>query len=187
MNKTPQNEKFVSHLLNLLARARESGSARAALARLRRATAGDPRYDPRVFEAVGAALPAEARGWDLDAHLLTACLFALYVQGRDALPEGRLPGRRGSLGASACFLRRKMERDGKAGAESLDRRFTALLETPAEDLDVRLRRLLHLLRSHDVPIRFDLLLSDLRQWKWGRRYVARRWAEDYWQPVESAT
>lgn len=177
---------FVAHLRTLLARARHSGPARASLARLRRGFSDDPRCDPRVFEAVGDALPSQVRDWELDAYLITASLFALYAQGRDVLPKGALPGRHRSLGASARHLRDQLERKGKAGGASLDRRFTSLLETRAEDLTIHIRRLMQLLASHDVPVDFASLLKDLIGWQDRQRYVARRWAEDYWQPAHAS-
>jgi CRISPR type I-E-associated protein CasB/Cse2 len=190
-SKTP----FVRHLNALYKQA-----DRGAFAELRRA-AYDPLNDPRVFMVVGDALPNETQ--DTDAHLVTACLFALYVQPFMGRQEGskeprpdlkqlynREPGGRKwrSFGASMRLLREKLEREGAAGVESLERRFTALLDSPFDDLPVRLRRLVQRLRSAEIPVDFTALLQDLQTWQRQERgwtpasRVQRRWATDYWQP-----
>ncbi len=186
-----QPDDLVAYLLNLHGRIEQDNSARAALAELRRAATEDPRYDHRALAFVGRFVPSDASDWRVDAHLLTATLFAQYVQGQvPPLPDtDRLPrrGRRTpTLGMSARLLRETLERENK-GAESFNRRFTALLDAPAEDLPVRLRRLVALLKSYDVPIRFDRLLEDLCNWKRHRRRVAREWAEDYWRNLNDGT
>jgi CRISPR system Cascade subunit CasB len=182
-----QTDDLIAHLLNLHGRIEQDSSARAALAELRRAATEDPRYDHRALAFVGRFVPPDGSDWHVDAHLLTATLFAQYAQGQlpplpDATRLPRLGRRTPTLGMSARLLRETLERENK-GAESLNRRFTALLDAPAEDLSVRLRRLVALLRSYSAPIRFDQLLEDLCNWKRHQRHVARAWAEDYWRAL----
>lgn len=188
LTTSQQSDDLVAYLLNLHARIEQDNSARAALAELRRAATEDPHYDHRALAFVGRFVPPDASDWRVDAHLLTATLFAQYVQGQvPPLPDAdRLPRRARrtpTLGMSARLLRETLERENK-GAESFNRRFTAVLDAPAEDLPVRLRRLVALLKSYDVPIRFDQLLEDLCNWKRHRRRVARVWAEDYWRTLD---
>ncbi len=159
---------FWSHLFRLYEQ-----EDRAALARLRRAVA-DP-VDGDVFAVIGNSMPPKISGRDIsdrqiDAHLLAACLFAVHPTTVSAESE------RYSLGASMRRLRVKLS----VGGESLDARFAAILNSDREDLPSRLRHAIRLLASHDVPVHYPRLLSDLLQWGNEGRYVQRRWAIDYW-------
>lgn len=189
LGKKDQNTAFVEYLFlrhrqaypEPGATSPEQGAARQALAVLRRGLA-DPFHDLSVFQALRAAPRDDVEKWELDAHLLTACLFALYVQGRSVaeLPRtSSLTSRRQSLGASARLLYDRLP----VGQESLEKRFAALLDSRPEDLPVRLRHLMQLLRAHDVPVYFTRLLHDLRRWERDARTVRREWAQDYWRPA----
>lgn len=164
------------------------GEARKALAQLRRGLT-DPDALPAA-EVVYAWRLADdiVSGDQLTPYLHAASLFGLYVQGHThlGLPafDSRVQGRYQSLGTSAQLLRIKL----KNGAESLDRRFNALIDSRPDDLFVRLRHLFRLLHSHDVPVNFRNLLNDLQWWQDPRRLrdVRRRWAEDYWRPIKPA-
>lgn len=176
---TPEQHFVEDFLLKLPEKAMKESAARAALAKLRRGIT-DPLHSPHVFEVVGEKLPQNTRGWCLNAYLLTACLFGLYAQGRTGkgLPSlSSLPRYRHSFGASARYLRDRL----RVGQESLDQRFTALLDCRADDLPVRLRHHVRLMHSHDVPIHFTNLLRDLQEWEPDPRNVRRRWAEQYWR------
>src|SRR5262249_23641243 len=105
---------------------------RATLAELRRSLNGDL---GRALARVGclfAGLPAYA----LDDAVLVAALFASH-QGPD-------PGV--SLGAAFRELR------DKAGSDSVEKRFAALLDTEKEDLGARLRQAVSLLKSKDIAL-----------------------------------
>ncbi len=166
---------------------------RAPLAHLRQAVY-DPTGDARVFGAIGHFLPRDLSRRDTDACLITATLFAFYIQpfvaARDRPrfedepdgPDERPPWQRPSIGASGRLLREALARDGKAGAESLDQRMTALINSHEDDLPERLRHLIHRLRSGRIPLDFRRLLWDLQRWRHDPRAVRRDWAEAYWQP-----
>ena len=143
----------------------DTGPNRAALARLRRS------FDRTgiaytALSDVGRLLPDDVKNHDLDAYLLTAGLFALHLQN----------GKAGTLGESLRTLRRQQS----VGQESLDRRFTAVLNSDAEDLPYRLRQVMHMLKQHNVPVNYFQLLRDLKAWNAESRYVQRKWATDYW-------
>jgi CRISPR system Cascade subunit CasB len=70
---------------------------------------------------------------------------------------------------------------GDAGAEALDKRFVALLDTNREDISVPLRGFIQRLATKDVPVDFRQLLRDLLHWN--GEYTRRQWARDYWQSV----
>lgn len=165
----------------------QAGSTgRANLAELRRAAA-NPGHDFRDLRILGGVLADDTRIFD--AQRLTAGLFALYAP-RFWTPAStlRLPGfsqeaKRRSFGASLRQLRNQL----KAGQDSLDLRFTALLDTPREDLTVPLRGLLQRLATAErpIPVDFARLLQHLVFWEYdqpGGRSVRRDWARDYWQP-----
>jgi CRISPR type I-E-associated protein CasB/Cse2 len=156
---------------------------RATVAELRRAAA-DPEHDFRDLRLLGSRLADDSRVFD--AQRLTAGLFALYAarfwqpNGSLKLPPFAVDNRR-TFGASLRNLRGQL----KAGADSLDIRFGALLNAPREDLAVPLRGLLARLATAEraVPVDFARLLQDLVYWDSNSRSVRRDWARDYWQPA----
>lgn len=163
---------------------------RANLAELRRAAA-NPGYDVRDIRILGEVLAAADEVSEIQR--LTAGLFALYAaKFWDASSRLRLPrfgdeARRRSLGASL----RRLHGQLSAGKDSLDLRFSALLDTPREDLAVPLRGLLQRLATAEkpIPVDFAQLLFDLVYWDYDhpdRRSVRRDWARDYWQPTPEA-
>lgn len=168
--------------------AQAGSSGRAALAELRRA-AGNPEHDFRDLRLLGTQL-ADAPSV-FDAQRLTAGLFALYAsrfwQPDNTLRLPRFPANsyRRSFGASLRQLRNQLG----AGQESLDLRFTALLNSPHEDLAVPLRSLLPRLSTAErpIPVDFARLLLDLVYWDSESRSVRREWAYDYWQPATPDT
>lgn len=167
----------------------ERGTARKALAQLRRGlTDADalPAYEVLFTERLVAE---DVSPKDLKAAAQAASLYGLYVQGLTPKTVSQMPKsvsgfRRHSLGTSARLLRGKLGN----GQDSLDRRFNALLDSDPRDLFVRLRHLFRLLHSHNIPVNFNRLLTDLQRWSGGNpdtfRAVRREWAEDYWRPIE---
>lgn len=163
--RPPPHKNFFDHLITL--RKRDTGPDRAAMARLRRSL-GVEGMDYSALMVVGAHLPADLLDRDLDTYLLVAGLFALH-------PD---PGGAGSLGKALQQLRKALS----VGAESLDRRFAALLDSDWEDLPYRLRQIVQLLESKKVPVNYTILLGHLKTkaWESEDRWVQRRWAREYW-------
>ena len=175
---------------------------RGALATLRRGLF-DPLDSPELFQVVGPVIDEDLRRVEAerkvspwlrerhtDARLIASALFGHYIQPFVAArnrPRTDVFSRywRG-MGASARLLRNAIESDGRAGAESLDQRVTALINSHVDDLPNRLRHLVHLMRSHAVPVAFRQLVSDLVQWSQDPQPVRRRWARTYWQPRPTA-
>lgn len=167
---------------------RQAGpEGRATLAELRRAAA-DSGQGYRDWAILGPVLAEDDRL--CEAQRLVAGLFALYApRFWDAGSRLRLPRfadevRRRSLGASLRRLRFHL----RTGQDSLDKRFSALLDTPREDLAVPLRGLLQRLAVAEkpAPVDFAWLLRDLVYWDYDhpdRPSVRRDWARDYWQPA----
>lgn len=140
---------------------------RAALAELRRGLGHPPGTVPRMARYVEPFIPADASRWEQDVHYLVAALFAAHPD--DVASEG------GRLNLGWSFRRLASE----TGSESIEKRFLALLDAESEDLHVHLRHAVSLMRAHDVPVDYDRLLRDLRDWKKEDRRVQRRWARTY--------
>jgi len=157
----PARRDFVATLEAL----RESGD-RGALATLRRGLA-DVNGDFTIYRIIGRAMPNDLSEWEESCYRLVACLYAAHQDNDDSAD---------SLGASAHLLWSRLG----DGGNSLDIRFTALLNAEAEDLPVRLRHLFSQLAAQDVPVNYRTLLNDLRYWTSERRTTQRRWARDYW-------
>lgn len=171
-----QADRFVGFL------ERQAGpQGRANLAELRR-SAADPLGDYRDLRILGDHLP-DTDGWSFDVHRLTATLFALYAtkfwdkNGRLNVPRFDSGEKRRSLGASLRMLRNGL----KVGHDSLDLRFSGLLDTHREDLAVPLRGVMHRIATTEkrIPIDFRRLLTDLI--RWDADETQRTWARDYWQ------
>ncbi len=164
---------------------RQSGSmGRANLAELRRAAA-DPLHDFRDIRILGDHLSDV--DFIFDAQRLTAALFALFAtkhwssNNQLKLPRFAEDERRQSMGASLRKLRSQL----KGGEESLDKRFSALLDTPREDLAVPLRGIIQRIATADrpIPINFQRLLTHLVYWDQDDTRLT--WAKDYWQATTS--
>lgn len=160
----PSNENnWVGRFVAALSAARDRED-RATLAKLRRGLTGHcAERDIWVFSRLpgGLSLCSE------EAALLTAALFASHPRA----------GGRGSVGSA---LRQLRLLQGDHASDSLDKRLAALLDSHRDDLPARLRQVVSLLRSREVPIDWGQLLSDLIWWDAEQRTVQRRWARDYW-------
>lgn len=149
---------------------------RAKLAELRR-SAADPLNDYRSIWILGPFLP-DSNGWPFDAYRLVATLYAIHKQ---HFPEEDLPkfkdDKKNSFGASVRLLRNQLK---SAGHESLDKRFSALLNSQKEDLVIQLRGFIQRIATADTPIsiNYRTLLKDLIFWD--GEFTRKKWARDYW-------
>jgi CRISPR system Cascade subunit CasB len=156
---------FIAELKRLLGgdlNRREAGT----LAKLRRGLTEHPgERDLWVYGHLGGAAPEHE-----EPAALVGSLFALWHQGGRVGPQ-RLPD---SFGSSYGRLR------ADSGSESVEKRFATLIDSHPDDLAVRLRHAVALLRSKDIPINWEQLLRDLLWWGAEKRPVQRRWARDFW-------
>jgi CRISPR system Cascade subunit CasB len=161
-----RDRRFIAALEQLVPRSEEGSE--------RRGDRKTPEANVRAFATVYRALGgAELPLWEEEPYFVVAPLFASYPEGSWRQAEGARREAR-DLGASFARLRDRSE------SESIEKRFQALLDSDAEDLPVHLRHAVSLLRAHDVPIAWDLLLDDLRRWDATDRRVQRKWARSYW-------
>lgn len=164
---THAERRFIEYLEGLAAGER----SRAALAALRRGLGRPPGEAVEMHRYVVKWLPRDAPQWQEDAYYLVASLFASHPMSWPSQP-----GEVGPTNLGASFARLL----GNDGEESVERRFTAMLNCRGEDLHVHLRHAVSLLKSRDVAVDWARLLRDLQQWHWEDRPVQRTWARAFW-------
>ncbi len=152
---------FIDYLCGLAKR-----ENRAALAHLRRGLGKPPGTAAEMHPYVAPWLPAEANRYLEDVYYVVATLFASHPNHSDAS---------GSFGET---MRRVGRNEGRM--ESVERRFTVLLNAHRDALPGHLRHAVSLARSHNVPINYERLLKDIRYWNADQRNVQRTWARDFW-------
>lgn len=164
--KADRKAPFVEYLEQL--RDRED---RGALAALRRGLGKSPGSATETHRYVVPWLPAGAGRREEEAHYMVASLFAAHPG----------PGGRGNMGDTLALV-------AKGGrAASTERHFVALLKSHPEELAERLRHVVALARSHDVPVCWHQLFRDIRDWQHPNQYVQRAWARGFWSAVADDT
>ena len=144
----------------------EEKDDRGALASLRRGLGQEPGTAPEMYRYVVPLLPENPPPWKEISFYLIAALFASH-------PKSTNKGNLGNHLASA-------RADGNE--EALERRFTALLSAHPDDLPDYLRQTISLLKSKEVPVNWNQLLSDLQWWSHSEygNSVRKRWATSFW-------
>lgn len=178
---------------------------RAALAHLRKALGKTPNKALTAFHSVVGWTQDFENEWEVECYFLVASLFGLYQRGEMSQSwhhDKNLRDEQRNFGAS--FRRFEFEEAKKNGdnepnkerSKSLEKRFTALLNSRSADLSVRLRHAVLLLKSNQVPIDWVQLLKDLLQWKrfdtfatYRSRGVSpqRKWAQSFWRLADFET
>lgn len=141
---------------------------RAALAHLRRGLGRRPGDAIEMYPYVGRFAGEDTNQSHERAVFLTAALFADY-------PDARQNA--GDLGSSVKQL--------ADISDSIERRFVALLDADAEDLHYYLRQMIGLLKANDVPVNWEQLFKDIRNWSHDDRFVQRKWARSFWGSKET--
>ena len=159
MSKDQHIEGYIAHLKALV-----KEENRAALAALRRALSGNPRYITDAFQYIGRYLPSYRRGQD--AYILVGALFAYHPQVAE----------KGNMGNHFAALRGKNPEREKA----FERRFSAMLKAHPDDLAYHLRAAVSLLKSNEIPVNWPQLLRDVLRWGHPERFVPRDWAAAFW-------
>lgn len=169
-NPSPHERRFIESLNQLVAR-----QDRGALAALRRGLGKPPGSMAEMHRYVAPWLPEgddPFAPWvqrQQDAWYLVAALFALHQQ--DAW-YGMERSRRTNLGWSFRRLAGTQESD------SVEKRFTALLNSHIDDLPAHLRASISLLA--ETPVNWAQLLADIQEWDDDERSVQRGWAQAFW-------
>ena len=153
-----QSEAFIGYL-------ESRRDDRGTLAALRRGLGQSPGTVADMYRYVVPWLSEDTPPSREAAYYTIAALFAYH-------PD---PGGSGNMGrhfAQAC--------DPQADNTAIERRFTVLLATHPDDLDFHLRQAVSFVKSKNVPINWQQLLSDVLAWGYPERYVQRRWARAFW-------
>jgi len=161
-----QTQPFITYLESLR-------DDRAALAAMRRGMGQPPGTAASMYPYVVRWLSDDAPPWQEGAYYLAAALFAYHPAA----------GGMGNMGSH--FAR---TRDPQGDNTAIERRFTALLAAHSDDLDFYLRQAVSFLRSKEVPVNWNQLLTDLLAWGHPNRYVQKQWARAFWgRPTQDQT
>lgn len=142
---------------------------RGALAALRRGLGQPPGHAPEMIRFIAPFISDDTNYWRQQALYMIASLFALHPSNTTS----------GNMGDHFAKL--------KSGDDApLERRFTALLSSNPEELDVHLRQAISVLKNKETPVNWDQLLRDVTRWGYpeSRDRVRRAWAYRFWRAAE---
>lgn len=165
---------FVAWLYGLV----EDGD-RARLAALRRGLLLEP---AQLYELLRVVPPAFLEGVsqaEVERRLTVGVLFAVHPR---SFPP--MSGRRRNMGASLrLFAERRGVRDAQGGMELPDpvkHRLNVLLSAHPEHLFDHLHQVVRLLKSAEIPVDWEQLLRDLRQWDRPDRRIQWDWSRSFY-------
>jgi CRISPR system Cascade subunit CasB len=150
---------------------------RANLSSLRKSLGRAEGAQLLAYPVIGSFLPSKQRAWDEAKFILIAGLFASHID----LENPKLSFK-GDFGASFKNFQKACAAESPGAYDGIDKRFSHLLESEAEDLPIRLRHAVSLLKSKSIDIDWPQLLKDLIGWGNPDRYVQKQWARSYWTP-----
>ena len=158
-------ERFINRLKELAA-----GQNRGALASLRRGLGQPPGTVAEMYRYVEPFLGGMESGarFKERAFYLVAALFAYHPKSTDE----------GNMGTHLAKTRID------AGADALERRFTALLAAHPDDLPDYLRQAVSFLKSKEEPVNWLRLVQDLQNWEKRddpKYSVQKKWAREFWR------
>lgn len=144
------------------------------LAALRRGIGREPGAAPAMWRLYTQLTEDGRVSRQLRAEHAALTLFAVHQQSRSA------PMHRKGAGVGTAVL--ALRRSGRYSEEAVDRRFAAAATaTSLAEVTVHLRGLLTQLRTVNLPLDYDALYRDLREWQDPQRRgaVRRRWGSQY--------
>lgn len=159
---------------------------RARLAALRRGLTLEREQLFVLFGVIPRGLLIDAhRREETERRFIVASLFALHPC---SFAQNELQGRRRSIGDSMRLLAlRHRERsisngldDEETISEPLKRRMDAVLSSRDGEVYEHLRHIIRLLKTEDIPVDWDQLLRDLRNWNHVNQFVQWRWSEAFY-------
>ena len=182
MGKTDQIARFMHLKLNWLMSGLPDNTARASFARLRRGAGHLPGEIPQIWGEFLLDLPEELMGsktkissaeWSV---YIALTLFAMHQQGKDRKTQPM--HKEGiSLGAAANRLI-KSEDDRQRIA---NRFYPAATASDIQELSNRLRGLVTILKSEDIPLDYVMLAKDLYLFQYPdhNATVKLNWGRDF--------
>jgi len=148
---------------------------RANLSSLRKSLGRAEGAQLSAYPVIGSFLPSKQRPWDEAKYILIAGLFSSHIN----LENPNLSFK-GGFGVSFKNFQKACVAESSGASEGIDKRFSHLLESEGEDLPIRLRHAVSLLKSKSIDIDWPQLLKDLIGWGHPDRYVQKQWARSYW-------
>jgi CRISPR system Cascade subunit CasB len=143
-----------------------------ALAKLKRGL-GKRFGDIEMYPYVVPFLPKES--FKHPYYLLVASLFGMH--------SSHTPEKSHSMGKVYWQIKREYK-----DAESVEKRFVALLNAHHDELDYHLRQAVSMAKSKYISINYQSLLKDILDWhhlRDKRKSVQFRWAQDYWKKADT--
>lgn len=157
-----QDDTFATAFVNMLENLKHD---RAAMANLRRSLAFDLGTHIASYPYV-EPFANNVDPWRRKMCYLVAGLYASHPR---------------HIATEHSFGKAMQQLTARRESGSLERRFITLLDADDEQLANRLRQMVALLRSDDIPLNYAKLLNDLRYWRSPRRLSQQRWARDYYR------
>ncbi len=150
---------------------KRSKSDTSLVGTLRRSLMFEPGTDARTFPLIESWTHG-CRNRDRGTVYLAAGLWAQVVR------QGR--GKPVSFPEAMVSVRRRTKSD------SIEKRFTTLLDSDPDELRWRLRSALTLIASQGIALDWQQLLNDMLRWHHHHRPVQTKWAQIFWDvPQES--
>jgi CRISPR system Cascade subunit CasB len=142
-----------------------------AKAALKRALSDEERHIRNTYSIILPHIP-DIKEYQQKTWIFVACLSVYYPQVLDWEDHK-------NFGYSCRGLAQA------TNSEGTERRFRALLDTTAEDLQSPLTSLVRQIKSKDIRLDYPQLLSDLCRWDYSDQYiqVQDRWARTFWGAV----
>jgi CRISPR system Cascade subunit CasB len=142
-----------------------------AKAALKRALSDEERHIRNTYSIILPHIP-DIKEYQQKTWIFVACLSVYYPQVLDREDHK-------NFGYSCRGLAQA------TNSEGTERRFRALLDTTAEDLQSPLTSLVRQIKSKDIRLDYPQLLSDLCRWDYSDQYiqVQDRWARTFWGAV----
>lgn len=173
MTTTRKSSGLVEWLMDLAKR-----KDRGRLAALRRGLLLETEQFYELYRVVPAPFLEGLTRAETERRMMVAILFASHAC---SFSEADLGERPHNLGESLRMLAKRLSPgDAEELPESLKRRMDALLTAHEEDLFDHLRHIIRLLKSEEVPVDWDQLLSDLRNWNRADRQVQWWWSRSFY-------
>ena len=145
-----------SSLVTFLIDHTDDRAMRAALRRGLGNPEGHPAMYPYVVPFLGRAKE------DMWCYFTVAALFGVFPEHEEGIGFGKALG--------------KLERN-----DSLQKRFTWLLDATIEELPMRLKSMVSLLKSKNIGFDYYRLFKDLGYWDHPNHFVQLNWAKDFYR------
>lgn len=165
------SQSFPTKFFSDLEKRSESDSS--VVATLRRSLMFEPGTDARTFPLIEHWTSTMRSPHKRRIIYLVAGLWAQVVR------QGQ--------GKPMSFPKAMRHVRNKEKSDSIEKRFTALLDADVDEISWRLRSALSLVASQGIALDWPSFLSDMLRWHDHRRCTQIRWARNFWEQPPEAT